>query len=459
MATIPASNTLPSSAVKLINSIRSNGTASYQNYVPEITADQDSVREVGRIIMSMPQLQNEFVSALLNRIGFEVITSKVFRNKWEILKRGTMDMGETIEEIFVNIATAYGYDPIEAEKDIFKRTDPDIRSAFHNHNFYGKWKGTIYTWQLKKAFLSINGVMDLISAVINSMYSSLNLTEFHAMKYAIGRHILNGYLYPMTTPTVSAENARSIVTSIKGYSNLLELTPSTLYNPAGVENDTPKEDQILIVNTQFDAMIDVEVLALAFNMSKAEFMAKRILIDGFGNVDADKLKDPDGNNIIGGFVAFTEAEKTALNAIPAILVDKNKFMHYDVETVMLDIQNPSGNWWNYFLHARKIISISPFANGLVLTSGTPGITSVTVTPETISTIKGTTTMFEAEVVAVNWAMKSVSWSVTGNAKEETQISRFGTLYIAPDETATTLTITATSLYDNTKTDTATVTIS
>lgn len=458
MATIPSNSILPTSAVKLINTVRNNGSAYYQSYVPEITADENQVREVGRIIMSLPQLQNEFVNSLINRIGFEIITSKLFRNKWEILKRGTMDMGETIEEIFVNIATSYGYDPVESEKDVFKRTDPDIRTAFHVHNFYGKWKGTIYTWQLRKAFVSMNGVIDLVSAIISSMYSAMNLCEFHAMKYAIGKHILNGYLYPMNTPAVTAENTKAIVTAIKGLGNLLELTPSTKYNPAGVENDTPKEDQILIVNTQFDAMIDVEVLAAAFNMSKAEFMAKRILIDGFGDVDPTKLKDPDGVNIVGGFVPFTEPEKTALNAIPAILVDKNMFMVYDVENIMLDVQNPSGNWWNYFLHSRKIISISPFANGLVLTSDTPGITSVTVTPGTLTTIPGTTTMFNADIVATNWAMKSVTWSVTGGAKPDTQISRFGVLYVAPDETATTLTITATSVYDNTKTGTATVTL-
>lgn len=458
MATIPSNKILPTSAAKIINTIRNNGSAYYQGYVPEITADENQVREVGRIIMSMPALQNEFVTSLINRIGFEIITSKLFRNKWEILKRGTMDMGETIEEIFVNIATSYGYDPVEAEKNVFKRTDPDIRSAFHMHNFYGVWKGTIYTWQLKKAFVSINGVYDLINAVITSMYSAMNSTEFHAMKYAIGKHILNGYLYPKITPAVSAENTKAIVSTIKGLGNLLELTPSTKYNPAGVENDTPKEDQILIVNTQFDAMIDVEVLAAAFNMSKAEFMAKRILIDGFGEVDEKKLKDPDGKNIIGGFTPFTEEEKEALNGIPAILVDRNLFMVYDVETVMLDIQNPSGNWWNYFLHSRKIISISPFANGLVLTSDTPGITSVTVTPGTVTTIPGTTTMFNADVVAENWAMKSVEWTVTGGAKADTQISRFGVLYIAPDETATTLTVTATSVYDDTKTGSATVTL-
>lgn len=71
---------------------------------------------------------------------------------------------------------------------------------------------------------------------------------------------------------------------------------------------------------------------------------------------------------------------------------------------------------------------------------------------------GMQVMFEADTVAVNWAMRGVNWTITGAVSEDTQISRFGVLHIASDETATSLTIKATSLFDATKNGTATVTL-
>ena len=89
MATKPKIVTLTNSSVDILNVIRNNATVNYQNYVPEATADADSIREIGAIIMDNPQLQNEFLSALVNRIGRVLITSKMYDNPWSMFKKGT----------------------------------------------------------------------------------------------------------------------------------------------------------------------------------------------------------------------------------------------------------------------------------------------------------------------------------------------------------------------------------
>ena len=100
MATKPKIVTLTNSSVDILNVIRNNATINYKNYVPVATADAESIREIGAIIMDSPQLQNEFLSALVNRIGRVLVTSKMYDNPWSMFNKGTLEFGETIEEIF-----------------------------------------------------------------------------------------------------------------------------------------------------------------------------------------------------------------------------------------------------------------------------------------------------------------------------------------------------------------------
>ena len=135
MPTIPKQITLTNSSVDIVNAIRNNASTNYQNYVPIATPDADSIREIGAIIMDFPALQNEFLSALVNRIGRVLLTSRLYAHPLANFKKGLLEFGETVEEIFVNIAKPYQYDPAVAENTVFKREIADVRSAFHIMNY------------------------------------------------------------------------------------------------------------------------------------------------------------------------------------------------------------------------------------------------------------------------------------------------------------------------------------
>lgn len=155
------------------------------------------------------------------------------------------------------------------------------------------------------------------------MYTGANYDEFLTMKYMLARNILQGRMNVTEVAPVSAENAKTIVSTIKGVSNIWEF-PSTNYNLSGVTTQTDKRDQIILLNAKFDAVIDVEVLAVAFNMEKAEFMGNRILVDSFGSLDTarlDLLFKDDPN-----YVPLSQEELSALDAIPAVMVDRDWFM-------------------------------------------------------------------------------------------------------------------------------------
>lgn len=449
----PKIRTLTTSAADILNVIRNNASVDYRNYVPKADAnDVESVRTIGAIIMDYPALQNEFLNALVNRIGRVMLTSKMYSNPIAFFKKGVLEYGESIEEIFVNIAKVQEFNPEIAEQEVFKRVVPDVRAAFHIMNYQKFYKATVTQEQLKQAFLSWDGVTDLIARIVDSMYTGANYDEFLVMKYLLARHILDGRVYPVTVPTVNAENAKAIVTTVKGVSNKLTFMNSD-YNPAAVRTFTDKTDQYMIVNSVFDATMDVNVLASAFNMDKAEFLGHRVLIDGFGDLDIARLGE-----IFAGDPTYNEpsqVELTALNAIPAVIVDKDWFMVFDMLAQFTEQYNGQGLYWNYFYHVWKTFSVSPFANSVLFVPGTPSVTSVTVSPTTASVPKGGSVSLSCVVGTEYFAPQTVVW--TSNAAD-VKVSAAGVVTVDADATSTTATITAASAFDDTKKDTCTVTV-
>ena len=453
MATKPKIVTLTNSSVDILNVIRNNATINYQNYVPMATPDADSIREIGAVIMDNPQLQNEFLSALVNRIGRVLITSKMYENPWSMFKKGLLEFGETIEEIFVNIAKPYQFDPAVAESNLFKREIPDVRSAFHIMNYQKYYKTTIQNDQLRQAFLSWQGITDLIAKIVDSMYTGANYDEFQTMKYMLAKHVLDGRMYPVTIPTVSDTNMKTIVSTIKGLSNNYEFM-SSKYNLAGVQNYSLKADQYLLINSKFDATMDVEVLASAFNVDKAEFAGKRVLVDSFGSLDIDRL-----NILFAGDPTYTEISETdleALDAIPCILVDKDWFMIFDNYFNFTEQYNGEGLYWNYWYHVWKTFSVSPFANNALFIPGTPAVTSVTVSPATATVKAGQNVALSAVVQTEYFAPQSVNWS---SNTDDVMVNKSGVVTVGADVVAgTQITITATSTYDSKKSGTSTITV-
>lgn len=454
MAIKPKQVELTASSVDILNSIRSSATPYYQAMIPKAAANTSSIRNIGNVMMNYEPLQNEFLSALYNRIGRVIITSKMYYNPWAPFKKGLMELGETVEEVFVNIAKAHTFNPEVAETNFMKREIPDVRAAFHTMNYQKFYKATISNDQLRQAFLSWQGITDLIAKIVDAMYTAHNYDEFQVTKYMLARNILNGYLYPITVPQISKENAEDIVTEVKAASNNL-VYMSRDYNLAGVDTFTEKTDQFIITTARFDAIMDVNVLAAAFNMDKAEFMGNRVQIDGFDKIDDVRMNQLFADDPAAGYVPLTSEEKAALAQVPAVLIDRDYFMIFDNLYKFTEDYNGEGLYWQYWYHAWKTFSTSPFANAEIFVPGTPSITSVTVSPATATVNKGNMLQLNAVVVAESFAPKSVVWSVNSDLST---ISQTGLLTVGAEETSETLTVTATSTFDGTKTGTATITV-
>lgn len=424
--------------VEILNSIRStimaNGSViDYADRIPEAT--QENLKDIGRALFSYEPAMNQFLNELINRIGMTYVHTKLYNNKLKFLKRGFLEYGDSIQEIFVDLAKAVHYMPAPAtgnECDVYKQYKPQIVSAFHRVNREDTYPITINEEMLKRAFTGYQAFSSFVAGIFNSVYRADEVDEFILFKQLIGEMLQNSYLVNVTKPT---DKATSEAFSIAMRANGLALEyVSRKYNRAGVATNTDLADQILLLRSDIVPVIDVTQLANNFNLNLAQPISGRIIvIDDFGQ----------GNDsIIGG------------------IVDKDFSMIYDTVYKTDSIYNPRHMYWNYFLHHHQVIASSPFANAIGFTTETitPAIDSLTIMPSEQSIAKGYSGYVRTIVDFVGDIDTTVKYTISGNASDNSYVTEDGQVFVGADETNETLTITATSAANSAKTATATVNV-
>ena len=352
-----AVNTLQASTIDILNTIRANASAQYQAQVPQVVTRTD-IPKVGEVLYGYPAFANEFLSALMNRIALVRVKSATFNNAYAMLKKGYLEFGETVEEVFVGICKAREFSAEKAEARELKRSLPDVRTAFHTMNWRVQYPVTIQDEDLRMAFLSADGVTDLIAKIVDSVLTAAEYDEFLLFKYLIIKAVAHGKMYPVSL----GADIKDAAVAFRGSANMLTFM-SNKYNASGVHTTTPKDDQYIFMDAMYNADFDVNVLASAFNMDKADFMGRLHLIDDFTTFDNDRFSD-----IIAGsdmIENVTEDELDLMAKVKAVLLDGEWFQVYDNQAKFTEKYVASGEYWNYFYNVWKTVSSSPFSNAIV----------------------------------------------------------------------------------------------
>ena len=382
MAKKIAVSTLNASTLDILNTIRQNASYEYQSLVPEVTSAHD-IPAVGEVLYGYPALANQFLNALVNRIALVQVKSSLYNNPYTRLKKGYLEFGETIEEVFVEIAKAREFSAEKAAAREFKRTLPDVRSAFHTMNWRVQYPVTIQDEDLRMAFLSINGVQDLISKIIDAVYTGAEYDEFLLFKYLMIKAISHGMMKPVSIG--DGTNMKDAAVAFRATSNNMTFIKTT-YNMNGVHTKTDKANQIIFMDSTYNAKYDVNVLASAFNMDKAEFMGSLYLIDDWTTFDNDRFAEIRANSDM--LEEVTSDELSLLNNVKAVIVDEEWFQVYDNQTKFTEVYVSSGEYWNYNLNIWKTVSSSPFSNAVVFVTSSATITAPATLTYTVTNISG-----------------------------------------------------------------------
>ena len=449
--------------------LKTNNNAELLSYIINVTPELrdeiklpvqgQSIQPIGKLIVDNERYKNAFINTV-NLIGLTIIKRNGWDNPWDFTKRGSLNFGQQVREIINDLANVYDYNANATDVDRFlENVVPNVYNYIHEVNLQKFYQTTTSDEQLAMAFDSEDGLFRLIDDTIGTLYESLKYDEYLVDKYMLCRRLLDGTVTPHYMADFDSQTIRERVAEMKGISNKMTFR-SPNYNPAGIRRATSFDNQIMILNCEFDAQVSTEVLATSFFRNDAEFKTRAKLIDSFTETDEERLAEVLGS----AYVPFTSAEKTELAGVVSVIISDEWFMDYDYRMGVdgqgkyTEFYNPTTLKNNHFLHYWGIKSTSPFENAVVFTKVQGGITSITLSPATATVDKGQSVKLSATVVATGLVNKAVVYS-SSDETTATVDANSGLVTVLADATAgDTVTITAKSIYDSSVSGTATITV-
>jgi len=425
--------------VDIFNAIRKYSTVDYQKRIPAAT--KANVQDVVQNLLNNRPSMNEFVDALVNRIGLVIVKNNLWTNPLAKFKRGMLEYGDTIEEINVGLLQAKRYDTDRdyLERDIFGQERPDVQSSFHKVDRQDFYKISVNEAILRRAFLDENGLSGFITDLMNAPTTSDNWDEFLLTTSLFGEYDRAGGFFNVNVPDISAatsdgNDARYALRRMREMADNLKFI-STHYNASGMPVAAQPDELELFITPEANAAVDVEALAGAFNIDKAEFASRTTVIP---------------------------REHFGIDGAQAVLTTRDFFVIADQRLDTTNVINPVGLHTNYFLHHWEVISASRFVPAILFTTE-PGtvinldnkpVTSVE-TPTLLDADGNTATevtrgelyqiVSEAVTTPTGGDNNAVRFDIASIHNPSTRVTQTGVLAIGIDENATEITVNVTAV--------------
>lgn len=346
--------------VQLLNTVRQYCPQDYQNRVPAVT--QGNIESAIRAFQTYTADWDTFLGVFLQKIGLQVIRKSEFTNPFSPFKMAPMRLGSKIEEVAINLQKAHAYK--NNCYDVFNGDLPDTRVNWHSTN-----RHDYYSVQapledvMRQAFISDYSLSQYLGALVDNLITSDQADEYLIFKelfaeYATNEGFYNVQVSDVLTAADKAAASRALVSKMRGMYRKVKF-PSANYSPEGRNAGlvTVGGDMVLVMTADVEAVIDVESLAAAFHMDKADFLADNVVI--------------------------IDEWPRGFSGVQALLVDRDFFMVTDTLRTMQPAPiNPCNLSQSYFYHVWEIISYSRFVPAISFS--TASSTSLPATPAAVT---------------------------------------------------------------------------
>lgn len=354
--------------------------------------DVSSLEFMNGLLEYPDSLGVEFMN-LATRIGRVIAHRNILTNKLAPFKMENMALGYTMEEYFVECAKEHAYDQADAEDTLFKRELPDIKTAFYVVNRKSYYPATITDDDMRKYFVSWDGVNSLIASIVDSMYNGDNKDDYNYMKSALVKHYENGLMKIVKTSAVTdTDTAKELARKITEYVSYLT-EPTNEYNAMAVTKQNDYEDIYVILNGKSNSYLNIDWLAQTFQLEFAEFKAHVLVLPTLPS--------------------------TKQGTIEALVVDSEIYRVFDQKYSVGVAYNAKGLYWNYFLHHWEGIATSRFANAIAFVSGdvVEKVTAIYANPTVVQVKKGgsVTVPFTVQTSGLNAPIDIVAEAVDDSA--------------------------------------------
>lgn len=320
-----------------------SGTNDYQQRVPDPT--QHSISESVKFLFDPMNKQyfNQFVDILINRIAFTYVRGEAWKNKLAVFKGQKVNYGSTIQEIAPKWVAAHSY--IDDDESVFKLSRPEAQVWYHSQNRQDYYPISVSFDELRTAFVDEYGLNNFIAKIMQTPINSDEYDEYRIMIQLMAEYEHNWGFFKHQLSAIPTDEAtgKEFLTAVQTYAGKLEF-PSTLYNAQNF-TDIPifarPSELVLFVTPETNASVNVNTLAILFNMDVADIKMRKIVIDEF----------------------------PIPNAV-ALLTTEDFYVCHDTNYMNTNIWNPKTLVNNYFLHHWGIYSVSPFVPAILFTTDT-----------------------------------------------------------------------------------------
>lgn len=346
-----------------LNRIRELSSDIYHQYVPLLEDDSDIVK-LAEPVLTVPEVYNEFCNALINRIVYTQVNAKMFRNPYAALQESNMPLGFAGQEIYINPAHGRAYDANDFA-GILQKYEADVKVQYLTKNLDAQYPVTIIRTKLKEAFVSWDALDRFISGLSNSLYNGMYIDEYRYTKNLIASAYKGNNVVVEVVDGVTTEQTAKDFISKARLHFLNFQTPSSDYNAwhqvggAGrpVTTWTNPEDIVIFLRNDIRAYTDVNVMASAFNLSKADFLAANIYpVDNF-----DVYNPETGAKVFDG------------SKIVALIADRSWFKIKKIDQFMEDQRNANNRSYQLYLNNIMMFEYSLFANAVVFATEAPSV--------------------------------------------------------------------------------------
>ena len=275
--------------------------------------------------------KNEFLGSIVNKIGRQEYASKAYLNPLAKFKKGFIDNANEIEEIYVSRVQGLTQD-LDGTTTL-KRVKPDVKTLYHNQEYGKCYTATITDKQVRQAFTSKDGIKRIADEILSQQHTGVEYDEYVAMKKAIDDFAA---AIPSTakrtiTEVTNQTTAKDLVKKIKKDIGKMQFRST---NYCQYEQHSKADDLVLFIHIDYQAEIDVELLATAFNIDKTELNTRVVYVDDF---ETPNLR--------------------------AVLMDVGAIKVFDTLYNNEQQRNAQGMFTNYHLNVEKIVSYSTLYNG------------------------------------------------------------------------------------------------
>lgn len=333
----------------------------YHQYVPVVT-ESTTIGEFGAPIIDSQNINvmNDFIG-LLKKIVYTAVYTKTFNNPLARLEGERMPLGQFIEDVYINPAKARGFD-VNDFAGLLQKYEAEVATQYLTVNSDLQYAVTITREKIRNAFTSWDNLESLISGMVNSLYNGAYITRYNQAKgLALAAFNKGSIKYEVINNPTDEATAKSLIRKMRADFSKFQI-PSTKFNAwADVKGEgafalktwSDPQDIIVLISADVEALVDVEVLARAFNMSVTDFLGSVIVVDDFSQFDDDGKVAVDGS------------------MIKAMICDRSWFKIKTQDFAMDEFYNANNRTWQYYLNDVRMVNYSLFANAKVYSTAEP----------------------------------------------------------------------------------------